>query len=147
MDRPTYNILFTYFPFDLLNDNKSFCVLHIVDWPYVSVLLLNVVEHVNITIISKSWLSCSRILFTSQGIVISYLYTIPWQKSLSKVRLEDARDVRLLLSERSFQLEFRGWLIFTFHLNEERVLCTQWEIVCNWFHMMPVEPIKQTPKF
>ena len=110
------------------------------------------------------------VIAASQGIVISYLYTIPWQNSLSesrlplygwniadtayntiqsinlKVGLEDARDIGLLLSpnqsERSIQSEFSGCTIVTFHFNEEHVLFTQWEIVCNWFHMMPVEPIK-----
>ena len=72
-------------------------------------------------------------------------------QSLDKSRylkdgLENDHDVRSLLSanqsEQSFKSEFSGHTIFTFHSNKEHVLFTQWEFVCNWFHMMPVEPIK-----
>ena len=84
------------------------------------------------------------LIFTSQGIVISYLSTIPWQNRYLKVGLEDARDTRLFLSvnqsERFFPSEFGDYTNFQF--NEDHVLLTQREIVCNWFHMMSVEPIK-----
>ena len=91
--------------------------------------------------------SMVRDIFTSQCIVISYRYTIPWQKSLSK----NVLDIRLSLSANqsdwSFESEFSGYTIFTFHFNEEHGYFTQWEIVCDWFHMMPVEPINWKPNF
>ena len=63
-----------------------------------------------------------------------------------KARLEDVCDVRLILSanqsEWYFQSECCGYMIFTFHFNEEHVLFTQWKNVSNWFHIMTVVPIK-----
>ena len=57
------------------------------------------------------------------------LYTIPWQN----VGLDVPRDVSLSAnqSEEPFQSEFSRYTMF---------LSTQWEIFCNWFHMMPVKP-------
>ena len=82
-------------------------------------------------------------------------YCTSWQSidkgHYLKIGLEDALEVSLLLSanqsEWSFQSEFSGYTIFTFHFNEENVLFTQWEIICDWFHMMTVEQIKWTPNF
>ena len=46
-----------------------------------------------------------------------------------KVGLEEAREVRLLLSdnqsERYFQSEYSGYTIFAFHFNEKHVLFKQ----------------------
>ena len=85
------------------------------------------------------------IIFTLQGIAISHLYTISWQKFI-KDGLENARNVRFFWSanqsDQSFQSEFSGYTIFIFHFNREHVLFTQYEIDCNWFHLMPLEQIK-----
>ena len=86
----------------------------------------------------------SNTIFTHQGIVISYLYTILWQKSLSKSCAWRCWWFIVIVCQpiRSFQSPFSGYSIFTFHFNKEHVLFTQWEIVCYWFHMMLEEPIK-----
>ena len=55
---------------------------------------------------------------SNQGIVISYLYTIP---CMTKVGLENARDVRFLLSANVQWI----YTIFIFHFNEEHVLFKQ----------------------
>ena len=89
-------------------------------------------------------------LHTSRYCDIVSLYN-PWQKSILK-----SRDWRCLWRtivivsnqpDQSFLSEFSGHTIFTLHFNEKLVLSTQWEIVCNWFHMMPVEPIKYKLNF
>ena len=74
-------------------------------------------------------------IFTCQG-------KVPLTKvgTLSKSLVGDALVVTFLLSanqsERSFQSEFGGYTIFTFHLNKEHVLFMQWEILCNWFQCL-----------
>ena len=83
----------------------------------------------------------SHIIFTDQGIVISCLYTIPWLKSLSKSRTWRCLWCKIVIFCQTIRMIFSirvQWIsIFTFHFNEEHVLFTQWEIVSNWFRMMP----------
>ena len=95
---------------------------------------------------SRRTFAGARFAERSTGIVISYPYdrypyTVPWK---------DALQIRLLLSdnqsEGSFQSKFRGYTIFTFHFTRRTCFFErQWEIVCEWVHMMPLEPIKHKP--
>ena len=36
-------------------------------------------------------------------------------------------------------------LLWYFHFNQEHILFAQWQVVCDWFHMMSVEPINWKP--
>ena len=67
-------------------------------------------------------------LYTSSLVISTSTQSLDKSRYL-KVGLEDACEARLLLSanqsERSFQSEFSGHTIFTFHSKEEHVLLTQ----------------------
>ena len=57
-----------------------------------------------------------------------YCEFVPLQNPLTKVGLEDARDVRLLSAnqlEHSFQSEFSEYTIFIFNFKYEHVLFSQ----------------------
>ena len=85
--------------------------------------------------------------------LIDIIPLITWQKLLFKHRawrwswhkfVIVCQPIRRLL-----QSKFSGYryTIFANHFKVEHVLFTQWEIFCNWFHLMPVEPIKWKPNF
>ena len=89
-------------------------------------------------------------IFTSHGIVILYLYTILWQKSLSNGRLWRCSWRKIVIVCQPIRTIISIWVDIQLSLSistKKMVFFTQWEIVCDWFHMMAVEPINKKPNF
>ena len=103
------------------------CLMYIQHSTYISVRVISD----SITLIS-----------TSQGIVISYLFTIPWQKSLAKSQAWRCswREIVIVCWPIRTIFSNRVQRLYNFQFPFQRRAC--YEIVCNWFQLIPLEPIK-----
>ena len=155
-----FTIIFFYNHLDkvwipiVLCDKRIWISLNRVSPSGIQFLILKVLQ-VPLSFITYMYMCLSQninlTIFTSHGIVILYLYTIPWQKSLSKSRAWRCSWSKIVIVWQPIWTIFSIWVqwMYIFHFPFQRRTCffTQWSIICDWFHIMPVEQLTGSPTF